>query len=454
MRIMLLRGIRFKLSIVTFVLIAFITAGTSIIVMNIMDSFLLKELVKRGFSISRSTATAAGYSILSNDKLALDNLTAKIKEFEQDIKYVATVDEEGFIKAHSELEKMGEKFSDIQGDTLKEAKDGSIARVSVKGNSKEFGFETPILFAGKRVGAVYLGIDGRTLLTSQLLARKKIVVVSLIILALGVAGVFFLAAFITTPVKRLTEGVSSLKRGEYRGGIKVRSKDELGELTKNFNEMANVITSQKNSLQKSAEDLEAAYVSTVRILAAAIDARDEYTLGHSERVAEYSLLLGREMGLSEEELKDLEMACLFHDVGKIKTPDRILHKRARLDEGEYKVMRNHPVDGSNILRLAVSLHKHIPVVLHHHEWFDGGGYPYGLKGDEIPLMAAIISIADAYDAMCSSRPYRQGLTRDEALEEISQNRGGQFSPTIADKFIKVVNGLENGIVEKSGKVVI
>jgi len=424
------------------VLIAFVTGGTSFIVMNVMDGFILKELVKRGFSISRSISTAAGYSILSNDKLALDNLTAKIKEYQEDLVYVATVDEKGEVRAHSELSKMGEKFENIKGQVVEEAKDGSLARKIMREGVDVYEFETPIIFTGKEVGAVYLGIDGSILISSQLVARKKIFFVSLMILAFGVAGVFFLSGFITTPVKRLAAAVSDMKEGEYGGEIHVYSKDELGDLTRDFNEMAKKIMDQQGKLLKSAEDLEESYVSTVRILAAAIDARDEYTLGHSERVAEYSLLVGKELDLSKEELKDLEMACLFHDVGKIRTPDRILHKRAPLDTDEYRVMMNHPQDGSNILLLAGSLHKHVPAVLHHHEWFNGEGYPYGLKEDEIPLFASIIAISDAYDAMCSSRPYRKGLSMDEALNEISTHSGNQFSPSLAEIFIHIVKGKE------------
>ncbi len=439
----LFKGIRFKLSVVTFVLIAAITAGSSLIVIGIMDDFLLGELIKRGLSVSMSAATPAGYSILSNDHLALDNLASKIKENQEDILYVAIVDAGGTIRAHSELAERGLPFNGPEGEVVRAGKGYTVKRVVWKGRSS-YEFKTPVVFAGNRVGEIYLGIDAGALTLPRKEARRKIFLVSALVLAIGVVGTFFLSTFITRPVKRLTEGVSRLKSGDYAVQIGVGSKDELGRLTEDFNEMARVIMEQRIGLEQHARNLEEAYISIVRILAAAIDARDTHTLGHSTRVARLSLLIGERLGLDEEELKELELACLFHDVGKISLPDRILYKRAPLNSEEYRMMMRHPEHGAEILRFADSLHRYIPAVLYHHEWYNGYGYPEGLKGGEIPLHASIISVADTFDAIISSRPYRVGLPKDHAVEEILRHRGTQFAPYITDCFIDALADHERG----------
>ncbi len=225
---------------------------------------------------------------------------------------------------------------------------------------------------------------------------------------------------------------------EYTHEIPIVSRDELGELTEKFNHMARIITSQKNKLQKYTKEIEVAFVSTIRVLSAAIDARDRYTFGHSERVVQLSILLGKKLGLTKEELRDIEISCLFHDVGKIKTSDHILHKSGPLTTEEWLSIRKHPEDGVEILKLVDSLHKHIPAVMYHHECYNGKGYPEGLKDDEIPLFASIISIVDAYDAMTSSRPYKAARSEEEAIEELKRHSGKQFVPHITKSFIEML----------------
>jgi HD-GYP domain-containing protein (c-di-GMP phosphodiesterase class II) len=202
--------------------------------------------------------------------------------------------------------------------------------------------------------------------------------------------------------------------------------------------MAETILSQKNRLSRYAKDLEESYIATVRVLAASIDARDPYTLGHSTRVSFLACELGRRNGFPIEEIEHLEKACLFHDVGKIRTPDDILMKGERLNPREIEVMQRHPDDGADILGMAPSLHSYIPAVRYHHEWYNGKGYPEGKKASEIPVHARIIAIADAFDAMTTSRPYRKALTSAEALEEILRFSGSQFSPELADGFVRMV----------------
>jgi putative nucleotidyltransferase with HDIG domain len=187
--------------------------------------------------------------------------------------------------------------------------------------------------------------------------------------------------------------------------------------------------------------LREAYLGTVRSLAAAIDAKDAYTRGHSERVAEYGTLVAQRMGLSEEEVLALELAAYLHDIGKIGIPEAILRKPGRLDDDEFTVMKSHPIVGATILTPVEFPWPIMPAVRHHHEHFDGHGYPAGLKGPEIPLLARILTVADSFEAMVSDRPYRRGRAHDDALAEIVRCSGTQFDPVVVDAFVEVVGSL-------------
>jgi len=182
------------------------------------------------------------------------------------------------------------------------------------------------------------------------------------------------------------------------------------------------------------EDLEDMYISTVKSLAAAIDAKDPYTRGHSERVTRFSLLITKELGLDEKIQKDVQLCGLLHDVGKIGVPISVLRKKEKLTDEDWKEIRRHPVLGAEIISPIKQLKELIPNVRHHHERYDGKGYPDNLKGEEIPLIARILAVADTFDALTSERPYRNGLSDKEALEEIEVCKGTQLDPACADAF--------------------
>jgi putative nucleotidyltransferase with HDIG domain len=203
--------------------------------------------------------------------------------------------------------------------------------------------------------------------------------------------------------------------------------------------MSSTIAEQQSKLNKYARDLEEAYVSIVKVIAAAIDARDSYTHGHSARVSQFSILIGKAIGLSKEQLEDLEIACLFHDVGKIKTPDSILLKPGKLTQSEYEEMIRHVEYGASILSKAPSLTKYIPAVRHHHERQDGKGYPDRLSGDEIPPFASIIAIADTFDAMTSTRPYRNAFSQETALQELLRVAGTQLRADLVAVFVGLID---------------
>jgi putative nucleotidyltransferase with HDIG domain len=407
-----------------------------------MDRELLDSLVKRGTSIALSAAIPAGYSILTDDRLALDNLAAKIEASQEDITYLAILGNDDSILAHNKLAETGSRFEAAVGAPLQQGPDFTMHRVERDGFAS-YEFQAPIQFADNQVGNVVVGIDTATLLPAKEFARRRIFLISLAVLAFGALCTFMLSNLITTPIKRLAAGVSQITAGDYHVAVKVTSQDELGELTRSFNKMSRMIMSQKDRLEDYANNLEESYISTIRILAAALDARDNYTLGHSARVARLALLIGQRLGLTGEELKELEMACFLHDIGKIHVPDVIINKPTPLDQHEVQIVKKHPEQGAEILHLAESLRKYIPAVLHHHEWYNGQGYPHGLQGDEIHIYAQIVAIADTYDAMTSSRPYRKGCLRDEATAEIMKFRGIQFNPELTDIFLVVLNDYED-----------
>ena len=191
-------------------------------------------------------------------------------------------------------------------------------------------------------------------------------------------------------------------------------------------------------LQKTQQQLEQAYLETIEALRYTVDAKDSYTKGHSERVSEYSVLIGKKLGITSDDIYILRIGGLFHDIGKIGVPDAILTKKEKLTDDEYKQIQNHPLIGEEILSKASIFSDILPIVKSHHEKFDGTGYPEQLKGEQIPYLARIVSVADAFDAMASRRPYRNIINKQDIINEISNNKYTQFDPNIADAFIDIL----------------
>ncbi|MEW6410077.1 MAG: HD-GYP domain-containing protein [Nitrospirota bacterium] len=191
-------------------------------------------------------------------------------------------------------------------------------------------------------------------------------------------------------------------------------------------------------LEESLKQLKETYIGTIRALSAAVDAKDRYTAGHSSRVAEYALMVGRGLDFDEERLQRLEQAGLFHDIGKIGTPESVLTKDGKLSDEEFDIMKGHPVISADIISHIGFLQDVVPIIYHHHERYDGKGYPAGLKGEEIPLESRILAGADAYDAMTSERHYRKALTHEEAVKELSKLSGIQFDANIVRVLISAI----------------
>lgn len=239
-------------------------------------------------------------------------------------------------------------------------------------------------------------------------------------------------AMLTMPVKYMDETI---------GVIQIINKNNGGHFTSEDEELLSGMCSQiaialeNAKLYQATKDL---FVESIMSLAGAIDAKDAYTNGHSRRVTEYSVAIGKEMGLTDEQLEDLEFMAILHDVGKIGIRDAILNKQAVLDDDEFAIMKSHTKIGAKIMEEMRSLRRLAIGAKYHHEKYNGTGYYEGLKEDEIPFEARIIAVADAYDAMTTDRPYRKGLSHEVAINEIKRCAGTHFDPDVAEAFYEAM----------------
>jgi len=270
------------------------------------------------------------------------------------------------------------------------------------------------------------------------LNRQALAFVSIVILIAILFGYFF-AVGISGPIRGLAASTRAISRGEFHQRSPVRGAAEISELAENFNKMAGDIEEYIERLKEAAEENRELFIGSIRMLAAAIDEKDPYTRGHSGRVAKYSMLIGQELGLPAEELDKLRISALLHDVGKIGVEDRVLKKPGSLTPEEFDLMKQHTVKGANIMRPVSQLKEMLPGIELHHEHMDGRGYPYGLQGQQIPLMARIIGVADTLDAMTTNRPYQSAMDLEYALGRIKSLTGAKFDGVVVTALESAIN---------------
>jgi len=263
-------------------------------------------------------------------------------------------------------------------------------------------------------------------LTAQ--ALSFVLAVTFAALILG----YFFALGITRPIRGLVQSTRAISRAEFHERAEVHGAAEISELAETFNKMAGDIEEYVERLKQAAEENHELFLGSIRMLAAAIDEKDPYTRGHSGRVAKYSVIIGQTLGMSAENLDRLRISALLHDVGKIGVDDRVLKKPGKLTDEEFDVMKQHTIKGANIMRPVAQLKDVLPGIELHHERMDGQGYPYGLEGDQIPLMARIIAVADTLDAITTNRPYQSAMDLEWAVKRIRSLAISRFDPQVVD----------------------
>jgi HD-GYP domain-containing protein (c-di-GMP phosphodiesterase class II) len=286
-------------------------------------------------------------------------------------------------------------------------------------------------------GVVVQKPEAKAYVSVSKMVRGTVTWVSIALIVAIIAAIVF-ASGIARPIGQLAARSREIAAGNYQQRLDLKTRNEIGELAENFNSMSGAIEQAIERLKKAAQENNLLFINSVRMLAAAIDAKDPYTRGHSERVARYSIGIAKNLGLSEKEMRNLRISALLHDVGKIGIDDRILRKPGALSEDEFEVMKGHPAKGAVIMSGVAQLIDIIPGMKYHHEKWSGGGYPDGLVAEQIPMQARIVAIADTFDAMTTNRPYQKAMELGYVVEKITSFAGTRFDPHVVDAFVSAV----------------
>ncbi|HET9477942.1 MAG TPA: HD domain-containing phosphohydrolase [Pyrinomonadaceae bacterium] len=294
-------------------------------------------------------------------------------------------------------------------------------------------YATAELDKTSRLGVIAIQ-DEAAALASVSDMRWQVLWISLVAGLLTILVGIFFANKLTHPVSELASGAHRIASGDFSTRISVKSRTEIGDLGNSFNLMTDQIERYILDLQRSAEENRELFIGTVKALAAAIDGKDPYTRGHSERVSRFSMAIAQRLGMTDEEVEKIRISALLHDVGKIAIDDNILKKPAALTDDEYEIMKRHPQKGYKIMSQIPAMKEFLPGMYMHHEMVNGMGYPQGLKGDEIPLMGKIVAVADTFDAMTTDRPYQKAMKFEDALARIESFVGTRYDPAVVAAF--------------------
>jgi len=394
--------------------------------------------------------TAAVVAIVSFQEVfkAVQQPTAKTERelLEAGLPVVFVVDQNGRAVAHPDpviafseksmtdfkvVQDWLESGAQVQSALAPFATDRDGQRVRMLGS-----YATADLGSSARLGVIAIQ-DEAAALASVRDMRNQTLFISLLAAGFALIIGFYFAKKLTQPVRELASGAQRIAAGDFSQRVRVTGRTELSELGGAFNEMTDQLERHVRDLHISVAENRELFLGTVKALAAAIDGKDPYTRGHSERVSRFSVAIAQAMGLSQTEIEHIRVSALLHDVGKIGIDDRVLKKPAQLTDEELALMRTHPQKGYKIMSQIPAMRDFLPGMYMHHEMINGEGYPQGLKGEEIPLMARIVSVADTFDAMTTERPYQRAMDVKTALTRLKSFVGTRYDSRVVAAFVAV-----------------
>lgn len=424
-------SLRWKVALSVSLLLMVVAGGVGLALMRYEWIFLTREGEKRVQGLAESLAVNARDPLLTGDDLRLGPITRSVMR-DQDATFAFIVDHQGKVVYHPDNEAIGLTYT----QDMLEAGDDVLRAV------------VPIVIEGTEVGTAVVGL-GTEFINEAMRATARGLLMPLAAGTLiGVIGTFLLTGVHVKRIEKLAAAVQALGAGDMLAHVDVGGHNEVSRLAMHFNKMV----LQLNTAQ---QEKEKGLAETVSALVAAIEAKDAYTRSHCERVARISRAIAVRLGVDEDQLRELDLAAMLHDIGKIGIGEKTIGKAGRLNSTERKTMQQHPEIGARILSQLTFLGNVETYVRHHHEHYDGSGYPDGLAGQNIPLVSRIIHLVDAYDAMTSSRSYRAALDHKVAIARIVDGRGRQFDPRLVDLFLQldqagIVAAICEDVIEAAG----
>ncbi|MFP4466011.1 MAG: HD domain-containing phosphohydrolase [Candidatus Goldiibacteriota bacterium] len=426
--------IKTQLAIGIIVIIIISVLATTYVLIKDTEKLLYKEIKEKGVLLTNYLQGAAIDPIINRDEVALMSYVNKTSDT-RGIVYLIITDRVNNILAANDMSLMGKNIYRVNPGFRNPPWESEITH---KGRVYEtLNFKTRVYVNPNEmkdyIGSIYVGFDNAYVENKMIDIYYKSGIIALIIIILSVFFILSLTGRIIGPLNRLIEGTEIIAAGDINHRIRVKVKNEFMVLANSFNAMT--------------EKLQDYYEGILNAFTIAMDTKDKYTPGHSKRTAELAMKLGRYLKLETRKIENIRIAGILKDIGNIGVQGEILRKKDTLTVDDYVAIQKHPELSAKIISNIESLKGIIPIILQHHERYDGQGYPNGLKGEEITIEARMLAIADAYDAMISPREHRAAMKKDDAVYELRQNKGRQFDPELTEKFIEMLSmnrGNENG----------
>ena len=412
-------ALRVQLLLSSALLVLLSVFSIGILVMGEVRETLRDQMELRGVTIARHLAGISGDFIVANEQLALANFTSGALN-NRDVVYTQIMNQGGIIMAASPASNINGLYYPPAG---LENLNGQESLVQRYYNGRQWiqDIAVNIMTSGKRIGSIHVGMDEGAIEAVLDGVRNRMLAVAGVVLLLALLAAYVMSMYIAKPLERLSTAVKNLGGGALDTRVKVGGPFELQRLEERFNAMAAKIENLVRGVIQS--------------LATALAEHDQVSPGHADRVARYAARTGKQLKQNLDQIEELKLASQLIDIGHMGVPTGLLHKSDPLSDEELRKLRTHPQVGARIIEPIPVLKGVVPLLMHHHERWDGRGYPLGLKGEAIPLGARILAVCDAFDAMLTEKRHRKARSQADAVRELGRCAGAQFDPKVVDAFI-------------------